>query len=283
MAASPSRCYHYDYAQIKQLWINNGGNPKLADTMAAIALAETGGTGYTCSLNDNANTGDYSVGLWQINYFGGLRGERTARYGSPESLRSNPSAQAKAAIDLAQGGKGLHNWTTYTSNRYTIYLGSGGKGAGVIGAAGSAVGGAESAVSGAGSAVGGFISSLNPISGIEGAIKDLAMKFVYSLAIIGGGLLVLVGIILVGAELGIEQATSSKGGRIITSKVGGIGPMRLATQAAAKRGESRGYKQGFNQGEDVNEERTRVKEQKREDRKRVSRMKKGQSPDDIPF
>src|SRR5579863_8787730 len=55
------------------------------------------------ALNNNPNTGDYSVGLWQINYFGSLLPGRTAEYGSPQSLLSNPQDQANAVYKLAGG------------------------------------------------------------------------------------------------------------------------------------------------------------------------------------
>jgi hypothetical protein len=95
-------------AEIQQLWIANGGDPLWAPTMAAVAYAESGGV--TNNLNNNPATGDYSVGLWQINYFGGLLPGRTAKYGAPASLAADPNAQAKAAISLLGGGAGISNW-----------------------------------------------------------------------------------------------------------------------------------------------------------------------------
>jgi hypothetical protein len=104
------------FQQLEQLWVKAGGAARLAPTMAAIALAESGGN--TTSLNDNPSTGDYSVGLWQINYYGSMLGPRTARYGSPIDLRNDPLANAKAAVDLAANGAGLENWSTYKSGAY---------------------------------------------------------------------------------------------------------------------------------------------------------------------
>lgn len=96
------------FAQIKQLWLSNGGNPSYANIMAAIAIAESGGM--TNNLNDNPGTGDYSVGLWQINYYNGLLQSRTARFGDPASLAGDPNAQAKAAIALQTARPGLGDW-----------------------------------------------------------------------------------------------------------------------------------------------------------------------------
>lgn len=98
------------FSQIESLWISNGGAPGWAPLMAGIALAESGGN--TKALNNNPATGDYSVGLWQINYFGSMLGPRTQSYGSPSALQNDPNLQAKAAIALfGNNGAGLSNWT----------------------------------------------------------------------------------------------------------------------------------------------------------------------------
>ena len=96
------------FDQIQQLWISNGGNPAWAPTMAGIAIAESGGM--TNNLNNNASTGDFSVGLWQINYFGNLGPSRSQKYGNPVGLANDPNAQAKAAVDLLGGGPGITAW-----------------------------------------------------------------------------------------------------------------------------------------------------------------------------
>jgi hypothetical protein len=96
------------FAQIEQLWIANGGDPAWAPTMAGIAIAESGGL--TNNLNNNASTGDFSIGLWQINYFGALGPARAPRYGEPAALGNDPNAQAKAAVDILGGGGGITAW-----------------------------------------------------------------------------------------------------------------------------------------------------------------------------
>jgi len=96
------------FGDIENLWIQNGGAPAKAPLFAAIALAESGGD--ATALNNNPATGDYSVGLWQINYYDGLLQSRTAQFGPPASLQGNANAQAKAAIALSNNGTNLAPW-----------------------------------------------------------------------------------------------------------------------------------------------------------------------------
>jgi hypothetical protein len=96
------------FQQIIDLWNANGGPPGWAPLMAGIAMAESGGS--TVALNNTPATGDYSVGLWQINYYNGLLASRTNSYGSPAALQADPNLQAKAAISLLGGGPGITNW-----------------------------------------------------------------------------------------------------------------------------------------------------------------------------
>ena len=106
------------FDEIQQLWIKNGGDPGWAPLMAGIAIGESRGD--TAALNDNPNTQDYSVGLWQINYYGSLLADRTPKYGSPAQLQADPNAQAKAAINLfGNNAAGIGNWTNdSTWNRW---------------------------------------------------------------------------------------------------------------------------------------------------------------------
>jgi Lysozyme like domain len=96
------------FTQLQQLWIKNGGSPAWAPFMAAVAEAESGGR--ITAYNTNPTTGDSSVGLWQINYFGTLSNSRTATYGSKTLLRRTPTANARAAVQLFGTGAGYTNW-----------------------------------------------------------------------------------------------------------------------------------------------------------------------------
>ena len=110
----------YNNSDLQALWIANGGSPQGASIAAAIALAESNGN--SAALNNNPSTGDYSVGLWQVNYFGSLFTPRTAAYGSPAALLIDPNAQAKAAISISGNGTNWTPWSTYNSGAYKNFL-----------------------------------------------------------------------------------------------------------------------------------------------------------------
>ena len=77
-------------------------------TLAAIPWFES--SGVTNELNNYPPTGDYSIGLWQINYYGYLFPAREAAYGPPNKLAGDPEAQARAAVDILGGGAGISAW-----------------------------------------------------------------------------------------------------------------------------------------------------------------------------
>lgn len=105
------------YQAIESLWTSAGGSKALAPVMAAIAMAESGGRPSAL----NATPPDYSVGLWQINYYGSMRAGRTREFGSPSALRASPAAQARAAVAIERQ-QGLGAWSTYTTGAYRRYL-----------------------------------------------------------------------------------------------------------------------------------------------------------------
>ena len=103
---------HLTPQDVQNLWVANGGDPAKALTAAAIVFSTENPAGNAGLVNDNAATGDYSVGLWQINYAGSLLGPRTAQFGSPQDLANDPNLQAKAAIALSQNGRNWQPWAT---------------------------------------------------------------------------------------------------------------------------------------------------------------------------
>jgi hypothetical protein len=97
-----------------------GASPQLALILTAVGGAESGWN--AAAVNNDPATGDYSIGVWQINYYGNLLQSRTAEFGPPDQLVGNLAAQAHAAVVIAHGGGGLSNWTTYTRGTYSAYL-----------------------------------------------------------------------------------------------------------------------------------------------------------------
>lgn len=89
---------------------------------AAIAQAESG-LDYRV-INDTPATGDYSVGLWQINYFGSLYGPRAAAYGTPAQLVAGGLTRQAIAAN-AIGATSFTAWSTFNSGAYLPYLNGG--------------------------------------------------------------------------------------------------------------------------------------------------------------
>lgn len=98
----------YGYLALRRLWIANGGPKKLADVMAAIALAESRGRPNARHVNTD---GSVDQGLWQIN---------SSNYSGSDIY--DPNVNARWAIRLATHGRGLRNWTTFTSGAYKKFL-----------------------------------------------------------------------------------------------------------------------------------------------------------------
>jgi hypothetical protein len=96
------------------------GSSSIAATFAAIAAAESK-LDYRV-INDTPASGDYSVGLWQINYIGSLYASRTAAYGTPQQLiQGGLTRQFYAAMGIYHG-QGFRAWSTYNSGAYLAYL-----------------------------------------------------------------------------------------------------------------------------------------------------------------
>jgi hypothetical protein len=91
-----------------------------AITLTAIGGVESGWN--TKALNNTPATGDYSVGVWQINYFGSLLAERSPVLGSPQQLTGNLTAQARAVAILYRQS-GLQPWMPdITSGKINQFL-----------------------------------------------------------------------------------------------------------------------------------------------------------------
>lgn len=92
----------------------------IAATFAAIGVAESSLDWRV--INDTSATGDYSVGIWQINYYGRLYSGRAHDYGTPQQLvEGGMTRQFYAAMGIYHG-QGFGAWSTYNSGAYLAYL-----------------------------------------------------------------------------------------------------------------------------------------------------------------
>lgn len=115
--------HHYSQAEITYYASTLTGVTPDPNVMGAIAIAESGGD--AAVINDTPSTEDYSVGLWQINYYDGLYSGRAAAYGTPQQLvQGGIAAQARAMVGIWRG-QGYGAWSTYTNGAYRKYLGAG--------------------------------------------------------------------------------------------------------------------------------------------------------------
>lgn len=109
--ASPPVSTKLSFAQLEGLWLQAGGNYKVAPIMAAIALAESGGRPTAENLTDNGGK-QSSFGLWQIS---------TGTHNPPNPNWSNPLTNAQLAV-AKYNSQGLTAWGTYTSGAYKTTL-----------------------------------------------------------------------------------------------------------------------------------------------------------------
>jgi len=102
----------YTYAQLEQLWINNGGAKNLAPVAAAIAEAESGGNAAATNPTDNNGT-QTSWGLWQVS---------NGTHAQPVPNILDPNVNAAQAVAKYNGANGWSPWGTYDSGAYRQYL-----------------------------------------------------------------------------------------------------------------------------------------------------------------
>src|SRR5215469_1537542 len=95
-------------SSLAALWIQAGGDPRVANTMAAIAMAESGG-------QVSAQNPSGAAGLWQI------LPSAHPQYNVSELL-SDPLYNAQAAVAV-YNSQGFNAWSTYTSGAYRQFLG----------------------------------------------------------------------------------------------------------------------------------------------------------------
>ena len=258
----PTQSGRLTFSQLEQLWIQNGGNRSWAPTMAAVALAESGGNYGPSEINNNPSTGDYSVGLWQINYFGDLGPSRTQRYGPPSVLASDPNANARAAVDLlGANGSGITNWEGDRaagaviaqggplSTKQAQALGSGGGNvyAAAANITGTGLGQATAdAAAGAGQYCGHVAGSNAAIPGNAFTIPHTSVGITYcqlkamkgGLLTVAGGILLLASVaLIIGKTSGLKGPAKTAAAFIAGRETAGIGGS--GNQGAAFRGNRR--------------------------------------------
>jgi len=226
----------YTFKQLEQLWIKNGGPSYAAPIMAAIALAESNGIPSRTGHDQN-NTVDR--GLWQIN---SVHGYGLSSY--------DPNKNAQQAVSLFKSG-GLSQWSTYNNHKWLIPLkknvssgdyqnltefakglsGGHSKIKGVPGVTPIISGVTNTAITGTGD----ILHPQRVLGGIGGAIEDavtLGLKEgMYALAILGGGMLILLGLLFIGVDVGLSGLSN----RATNHPV-----VKIANRATPKRGSGTG-------------------------------------------
>jgi hypothetical protein len=101
----------YTFAELEGLWLNAGGSKALAPTMAAIALAESGGCTTDLNTTDNGGT-QTSWGLWQIS---------NGTHSSPGADWNTGAGNAALAVAKIKS-QGLTAWGTFDSGAYKQFL-----------------------------------------------------------------------------------------------------------------------------------------------------------------
>lgn len=177
----------YTYAQLKSLWIRNGGSSASADIAAAVALAESGGVAGASNSNTDGST---DRGLWQIN----------SVHGSQSTF--DPIANVKAAIAISNNGKNWNPWVTFKTGAYKKFM-SPTTAANASGTPATTTGITIPGIGGGISVSGLVESGINQVLkmlGISGGLKDMFERF--GLIILGFALVI----------MGIHLLSSGSGG-----------------------------------------------------------------------
>jgi Lysozyme like domain len=198
----------YTYSQLEHLWELAGGSKKLAPTMAAIAMAESRGNPKAQHKDSN---GTVDQGLWQINniHYQMYKGKNIY----------DPQTNAAIAVQIEKSS-GLHAWSTYNNGSYKGFLN--GKvpaeapslasatvntlTGGLVGSGGVSILGLAT---GHDPGKGGGNVTTSVANAVKSPFEQVGMKLVFGLIIAGGGALMLLGLLLIGADLGLAAAKGS--------------------------------------------------------------------------
>lgn len=218
-------------SQVGSIWIQAGGAKSLTPLMVGIAQAESGWHSDACNYDPSrggppAGAGQYggpintnsqgalAEGLWQINVTGNPDLQVNGVYAKDANL-FDPITNAYYAAALARpDGSGIgSNWSETLAaglaySKANVFGGGNFLDTNVLNPAGNLVTNAVSGATSAASEVGG--GALNAL-GLSGVGKDIF----YGAIILGSGLLMLAGIVLVGADLGLSAFNSTKKAPIV--------------------------------------------------------------------
>ena len=229
------------YAQLKAVWLQGAAGTQYATNawsslMAAIAEAESGGNTDALNPTDNGGT-QTSWGLWQISL---------GNHDAPSPNWNNPVVNAQLAVGKLQS-QGLGAWGTYTSGAYQAYENDATTpdGSGITGGSASEAAYVTSAQQSAsnclwaipslsvpgqgiiGGLIGGFEgsagSALSPGSGYCIFSRSEARALVGAALLGAGGILLLAGMGMLGALLGVRAAVPL---------VSAVSPVRRIVSAA---------------------------------------------------
>jgi cell wall-associated NlpC family hydrolase len=102
----------YGHQALEHLWRLAGGDPRKANTAAAVAQAESGGNPKVTSPNPDGGT---NVGLWQLD---------TKGKGAGHSIAALMKAitNARATVKASRNGTDWSAWATFVSGAYRQYL-----------------------------------------------------------------------------------------------------------------------------------------------------------------
>jgi hypothetical protein len=192
----------YSFAQLEQLWINNGGSPSQAPLMAAIALAESSGNPASTNPNDN-NGRQTSWGLWQLS---------NGTHSMPVANILDPNVNAQQAVKKAKS-QGLSAWGTYTSGAYRKYMSNAAPSPSGVPTGSTTTGTAnaqDASVTGdIGSAIGkGFANAISALFQPFVNLLIWGTETLLGMALIIGGVLIMLGQTQGGKEAEVDAATA---------------------------------------------------------------------------
>lgn len=192
--------------QLAQLAYNNGARGPALVNAVAVAMAESSGHYGPASINNTPATGDYSVGPWQINYYGKLGPERTAAVGPVDTVANDPQANAHAAALISDNWTNFAPWSTYKNGAYRRYLTAAEQAAGAVDPTATGPVAAPTDATLLGSYTGGIPNPIDPgqvagaagaaLSSASGSIAQLAARAALYLLFVAAGLgLIVLGLV----------------------------------------------------------------------------------------